>query len=682
MIKNITPSKEFKAQTSNAIIAIVFFAITYLILAVAALGLTALCVLGGLTLIMAFPRLITIILGVGLAAMGGLILIFLLKFIFSSNKADRSHLIEIKKADEPKIFEVIEEIVKEVGTRFPKKVYLSPEVNASVFYDSNFWSMFLPIKKNLVIGVGLVNTITQEELKAVLAHEFGHFSQKTMKVGSYVYNVNQVIFNMLYDNEGYDKLVQGWANVSGYIALFAVVAVRIVQGIQWILKKMYNVVNKSYLALSREMEFHADEIAAHVTGYPPLKNALLRMQLASHSYNNVLSFYDEKVKENKYSANLYPEQSFVMQVLAKDSDLAIKDSFPEVTLDELNKFNKSKLMIKDQWASHPSLEDRIARLEQTKIVREDGNTAPGNTIFADFQKTQKTLTQHLFKGVKFSPGEDRVSVSLDRFQLEYKESIEKNAFPTLFNGYYDSRNIPKFSLAEVATSTAPLSLEALYTDGKINLVHTEIALKNDIDTLQLIAENVYEVKTFDYDGIKYKRKAAKMLVEKLNQELVAIDTALLENDKQAYSYFKQLEMQKGGSQLDVLYATFFDFDSVFDTKYELYTDMHQKLQFINYTTPFEEIQANFRHLTSLERRLKSEISLILEDPKYSEELTLPIKESFTLYLSQDWQYFGKQTYFDNNLEILFEALNNYGYMISRGYFIRKNALLDYKASLV
>jgi Zn-dependent protease with chaperone function len=37
--------------------------------------------------------------------------------------------------------------------------------------------MFLPIKKNLQIGLGLVNSLNVSEFKAVMAHEFGHFTQ-------------------------------------------------------------------------------------------------------------------------------------------------------------------------------------------------------------------------------------------------------------------------------------------------------------------------------------------------------------------------------------------------------------------------------------------------------------------------------------------------------------------------
>lgn len=168
MIKReIQLSKEFKNQAAKAILAINLFALTYLIILLLAILLTGLCIAGGVSLIVIKPMFGTIALGIGLASLGVLILIFLLKFIFISHKVDRSHLIEINEQQEPELFKMIREIVQIVGTNFPKKVYLSSEVNAAVFYDSSFWSMFFPVKKNLLIGLGLVNTVTKEELKAI-----------------------------------------------------------------------------------------------------------------------------------------------------------------------------------------------------------------------------------------------------------------------------------------------------------------------------------------------------------------------------------------------------------------------------------------------------------------------------------------------------------------------------------
>jgi len=162
-----------------------------------------------------------------------------------------NRLVEVKKMEQPELFAFIKRLTREIGAPFPKKIYFSPDVNASVFYNSSFWSMFLPVRKNLQIGLGLVNAVSVSELKAVLAHEFGHFSQRSMKLGSYVYNMNQVIYNMLYDNDGYGKALDQWSNLSGYFHFFASLTVGIVKGVQFILQKMYGLINENYMSLSR-----------------------------------------------------------------------------------------------------------------------------------------------------------------------------------------------------------------------------------------------------------------------------------------------------------------------------------------------------------------------------------------------------------------------------------------------
>ena len=682
MKKNaIKLSPGFKSQTTKAIIAIVLFALTYLAILLLAMVLTALCIYGGILLIVTHPRFFTIGLGIGLASLGVFVLIFLVKFIFKSHKVDRSHLYEIKRVDEPKVFELIDELVAEIGTSFPKKVYLSADVNAAVFYDSSFWSMFLPIKKNLQIGMGLVNTVTKPELKVILAHEFGHFSQKTMKVGSHVYNVNQVIFNMLYENESYEKLIQKWANISGYFSIFVVLAVKITQGIQWVLRKMYDLVNKSYMGLSREMEFHADEIAANVTGFEPLKSSLLRMNLADHSFNEVLSFYEGKISDNLKSNNVFTEQQFVLNFLARYSDMPIENNLPQVAADELGKFNKSKLVIKNQWASHPSTEDRIERLEKSNITFSEVSHDPANELFGDIGQIQEKLTHRMFKEVRYT---GQVSLmDFESFQKAYEEDFRKNTFSKLYNGYYDHKNPNHFEVGAIQSADDELTLAELFSDQKVDLIYTSIALQNDIETLAQISNKSFPVKTFDYDGKKYRRKESQKLVSQLSLELEQVNGQIAEHDLRIFTFFrKQEQEQHGTDQLDELYREYFAFDKVFDEKYEVYTKLSKELEFVSATTPFDEIRANFRRILPLEEQLKEEIKVLLEDSSYEAEITKDTKESFDRYLSKQWKYFGNETYFDENLEVLFTAMNNYAYLMSRGYFLLKKKLLNYQTSLV
>jgi Zn-dependent protease with chaperone function len=677
---DIKVTSAFKTQTTKAIVSIILFIVAYFIMFALAVGLTILCIYGGIMIIAVRPMIISFALGIGLGSLGVFVLIFLLKFIFKSHKTDRSHLVEIKKEDEPKLFKLIEEIVKKVDTDFPKKVYLSSDVNASVFYDSSFWSMFLPIKKNLQIGLGLVNTVSKSELTAILSHEFGHFSQKSMKVGSYVYNVNQVIFNLLFDNESYDTLIQRWANASGYFSIFVLIAVKIIDGVKWVSGKMYGLVNKSYLGLSREMEFHADEIAANVTGYESLKSALLKLTFADHSFNSTLSFYQIKINENLKTENVFRDHLYVTHFLAQENNIKIENDLPQIYESELNKYNKSKLVVKDQWASHPSIEDRIAKLEKTGLLSNRIDDESANALFMDIESTQKDLTSRMFKNVIFT-GECS-TISFDLFQTDFIKEYINNGFPKIYNSYYDNKNPLFFDIQGVQEYAGAVKLEELYSDDMVEVVYVALAIKNDMELIKQISTKTIDVETFDYDGIKYTKNSCEKLLKKLELEHKQLSEEITQNDIKIYQFFSGIERTLNKPPLlEDYYFQFFKYDAEFESKFDTYVKLTNALQFVNHQTPFEQIGMNFKDIVPLEEDLKNGIRELLVNPDYDTEWTNEIKENFELYLSKKWKYFGNDAYIDTNLQMLFSAMNNYSFLISRGYFLMKKKLLNYQEEL-
>ncbi|RNL88673.1 hypothetical protein ED312_07740 [Sinomicrobium pectinilyticum] len=685
-MKEIKPSENFKNQARKAIWSILLFVFTYSVLAVLAIGLTVLCAYAGIQLIIAMPKLVTIALGIGLASLGFLILVFLFKFLFKSGKTDLSHMKEITKEDEPELFGLVEEIVAEVGTDFPKKVFISGEINASVFYNSNFWSMFLPVRKNLHIGMGLVNTVTVHELKAILAHEFGHFSQKSMKVGSYVYNVNQVIYNMLYDNESFDKLVSNWAAASGYFSIFVIIAVKIVQGIQWILRKLYNVVNISYMALSREMEFHADEIAGNVTGYVPMQHSLLRLNLADYAWNAVVQFYQDNLDRKIKSPNIFKEQLFVMNFLAGEDGIPVENGFPRVSVEDQNRFNKSRLVIKDQWASHPSAEDRIENLKSLGIAELNGNilTSGANGLFKNAEQVQEMLTEKIFADVP--DDKELTAFPLQDFKTEFVKKYEQGVFDKVYNSYYDNKNPEKITqeeMAEVRDEHNELKLSELFSKDKVDRVYTSIALQNDINTLSAIGKKEIRIKSFDYDGKRYRWKEGKALAGHLEKELEAIKEKIRENDRDIFHYFKKLESESGREErLEVLYNELYRLDEDYDRKFNLYMKLSEGTQFISFTTPFEEIKRNFQELEDTEKAFKEAIRPLLSRENISKEITGDMRENFERYLSGKPEYFRNNAYQEDNLTVLFTALGDFYYLISSEFFLQKKELLDYQAALL
>ena len=680
MIKDqVRVSLQFQKQARKAIFAIGVFISVYLIIFLLAIGLTVACVYGGILIISTFTRVIGIAFGIGLASLGFLVLFFLIKFIFSSNKTDRSHLLRITESEEPEIFRLIREIVEKVGTKFPKNVYLSADVNAAVFYDSNFWSMFFPVKKNLQIGLGLVNATYRDELKAVLSHEFGHFSQSSMKVGSYVYNTNQVIYNMLYDNDGYYNAVGSWARASGYFSIFVVIAIKIIQGIQWLLQQMYRFVNKNYLGLSREMEFHADEIAANVTGYLPLQNSLLRFEMASQSLDTVYSFYDSKVSENIRSSNVFKEQTYVFLQKTTEDGIPVENGVPMVSLEHSQKFQKSKLKIEDQWASHPSNEMRIKNLKENCKPGNPNTLENANTYFNDIEKRQRQLTDLIFSKVNYQHTPEKLS--FESFKISFEEYSLRHRFAPVYNGYYDDKDIEYLDLDNIESSTNNISLKTLFSDYNVDLVYSYNALENDIANIQQITERKVRIKTFDYAGVKYHQKRSASLLDDLRKEKEVMKTAICRNDENIYRFFLKQEIS-GNSKLKEFYKDYYQAVANCDSKLEIYTTMMDRLGFIHTTSSIEDINRNFQELKGWEFRLKGAIKEIAQDPLYDLELNQEMKDNFNLYVERELEYFGRESYREKNLEVLFRAINDYGYLTTKGQFLQKKKLLDYQASLI
>lgn len=121
----LEPSAAFKREVIKVLGGIILFMLLYLILIAMAIGLSALCAIGGMAIVAIKPMLITIMLGLGLAGLGIMVVFFLIKFLFKRHKDDHSGLIEIRREDQPRLFEFVAAVAKETKTPFPKgSIYL------------------------------------------------------------------------------------------------------------------------------------------------------------------------------------------------------------------------------------------------------------------------------------------------------------------------------------------------------------------------------------------------------------------------------------------------------------------------------------------------------------------------------------------------------------------------------
>ncbi len=151
-------------------------------------------------------------------------------------------------------------------------------MNAAVFYEISIINLIFPTRKNLEIGLALVNALSLGELKAVLAHEFGHFAQRTMYVGRWVYMGQQIAGHIIAKRDALDRFLQVLSRLDLRVAWVGWLLTLVVWSIRSVMEIVFRGVIIVQRALSREMEFQADLVAVSLTGSDALVHALHRAE--------------------------------------------------------------------------------------------------------------------------------------------------------------------------------------------------------------------------------------------------------------------------------------------------------------------------------------------------------------------------------------------------------------------
>ena len=545
----IKPSQAFKNSALKVAFSIVLFFLFYLFFVLLSAGILVASVLGGIALVSFKPNILTLAAGFGLVSVGAMLFIFLLKFVFSRTEDENPLRKEIKEEEQPQLFAFIKKLSEETNTLMPRKIFVSPDVNAAVFYNSGFWSMFFPVRKNLEIGLGLVNALNISEFKSVLAHEFGHFAQSSMKIGSYIYTVNRAVFNLVYEYDRWDELLSKWAGTGGIFGFFAGVTFWLVEGIRNVLKGAYQLIHVNYMSLSREMEYHADLVAVSVSGNQPFISALRKIEFSSFAYTNTTGFLNALAAKGKCSSNLYEDHVFTISHLAKMNKLSFTEG--EFVLSEQDlesSMHRSRVNVKDQWASHPSITEREENIAKVAVESE---VLPNSAweLFQNAAHLQATFTQNMYQ---FGfPEESFESLVPQEFGSFVEEELNKYQLSEKYNGFYDNRYLSELSLQDVETIEEAPDFSECYAREQVECIGRLYTNKADLELLKQISLGQIQTKYFEFDGVKYKRKEARKLMPILEKEIEEQEKAVKELDEKSFQ-FNLLQAKKNGQEKELV----------------------------------------------------------------------------------------------------------------------------------
>jgi len=100
--------------------------------------------------------------------------------------------LEVTPQTQPQLFRVIDAVAQRMGGARPERVYLIPDVNAYVAEVRNLDGK-PGLTRVMAVGLGLLNTDTIAQLRATLAHEFGHLRGGETRLGACICRVRNAL---------------------------------------------------------------------------------------------------------------------------------------------------------------------------------------------------------------------------------------------------------------------------------------------------------------------------------------------------------------------------------------------------------------------------------------------------------------------------------------------------------
>ena len=666
----INVSETYKKAQKKSAVWIALFLITLFFSTILSIIIFIICVCGGIAIVIAKPMWITIILGLGLLALGGLIVYYNIKFILNIFKKTATNGIEIFETDQPELFKLIKETADKVGTKHPKKVFIIDDVNAYVSYSNNLQSLVFPTRKNLSIGVGLLHGISQNELKGIIAHEFGHFSQKSMTIGSHVGNATKIMEDILYSNQTLRFDVDNLGQINGIVGFISMGAVAYNKMIESILKIIHKKLEFNYLKLSREMEFHADQIATNVVGIETMSKPLLRIELYQFVYQELANFYTSLQDDKKFSTNIYQNMNQLVDFYIDDYELSLENNLAIVGINEFNQ-NHSLLQFEDLWSTHPEMDKRLANIASTNHHSEIDKSPKAITLLQKNNEFEEEFTFNFF----FQLNLYRVNeINNSEFIETFKTIYNKYNYPKVYNHFFTNYDLPFDRIKEVDLTNKQQNIPTneLFSDENIIVAKQYLALQ--IDLLQLdFFSSQKKPQPFKYNNVVYNKKQdvlkIKEELEQINKEKEVEFSEYLDNIK--IFFRSNLDEQKS-----ILLEDCIKVEADLSANIQLVNEIRTHINFA--TKPIHE-KLRIEALTVLNdqvEQLKNVTKDILQSEIAKEKITIREIENAQYFIDEDWIFFFDSTGYNNNaFENLIENLYFVDQISNNLLFQKKSAFL-------
>jgi hypothetical protein len=386
-------------------------------------------------------------------AIGPVLILFLIKPLFSPGKKPAESLL-LDLGSEPRLREWIASICTTIGAPMPAEVRIDCEANASAGFRRGPLGL---IRRDLVLTIGLplVADLNCRQFGAVLAHEFGHFTQTGgLAATQAIRRVNAWFSRVVFQRDRWDAWLAR-ASTRGDVRVVIILATA--RQCIWLARRiLHGLMYCGHAATCyqcRQMEFDADYYAVHFAGTDATLQLLRELPWLNAGVQGTRQQLDMLWRDGRLVDDLPSFIAFQRSIVPGEF---------------ANRLETAANEERSKWSNtHPTRrqrEEHARALNQPGIYREE---AAARDLFADFGATARRATLHYYNEQLRLKATPAVLVDTPAVVAEARETSDQiQALRRLARGTCDSWRPVLLSESDLSPAGDAAALRAVLADRR------------------------------------------------------------------------------------------------------------------------------------------------------------------------------------------------------------------------
>lgn len=279
----------------------------------------------------------------------------------------------LKTAEQcPRLYAALQDVAQRVDTQPVDDVYIAPGSEIGVHQEGRGpFGIFGTKRRVLTLGLSIMHSLTVDELKSILAHEYAHFSHQDTFYSRFIHRVDLSIHTAL----------SGMGAAGGRL--------NYVNPFFWFLVLYFRAYSLLSAGFSRSREFLADRMACSLYGANVFGSALTKVCTEGPLFE--MSVYASV-------ANLLSEQKAFVNVYEAFGNYRKEDASAEHRDRIRNDLDNERGSL---FASHPTYRERLEASAAWPNAQK-ADEAPAIQLFDDPEAMERELTEFLTGAIHYA----------------------------------------------------------------------------------------------------------------------------------------------------------------------------------------------------------------------------------------------------------------------------------------